>query len=200
MVSSLVVSSLVVLLITTSLLFVAFVTSHWLRIGRLNRTQLCSCTRCDCGMWYSCADDSLGLGATQLADITTRCDWFLSAGFPSNALPDWFKATQAMVTIALVTSLSSLLVGICSICAPYNLHRVVTVATTCTAVLLTVSVSVFGAMVSHLDETAIIIEGYDHLPYLSWSYWLAVAATLVAWVTAVCFFFVCRLKCSRYTV
>ena len=66
------------------------------------------------------------------------------------------------------------------------------------AVLLTVSVSVFGAMVSHLDE--IFIEGYDHLPYLSWSYWLAVAATLVAWLTAVCFFFVCRLKCSLYTV
>ena len=66
------------------------------------------------------------------------------------------------------------------------------------AVLLTVSVSVFGAMASHLDE--IFIEGYDHLPYLSWSYWLAVAATVVAWMAAVCFFFVCRLKCSLYTV
>lgn len=45
---------------------------------------------------------------------------------------DWFKATQVMVSIALVISMVSLLVGLCSVCAPYNLHRIVSIATTCT--------------------------------------------------------------------
>ena len=88
MVSSLVVSSLVVLLLTTSLLTVAFVTSHWLRIGRLNRSKLCSCTRCDCGIWYSCADDSLLAGvAPQLTESSGGCEWFLSSSFSRDALP-----------------------------------------------------------------------------------------------------------------
>ena len=101
MVSSLVVSSLVVLLLTTSLLTVAFVTSHWLRIGRLNRSKLCSCTRCDCGIWYSCADDSLLAGVTtQLAESSGGCEWFLSPSFSRESLPGKTIKVCCKVTIS----------------------------------------------------------------------------------------------------
>ncbi|KAK7487181.1 hypothetical protein BaRGS_00021533, partial [Batillaria attramentaria] len=192
MVSPLFISSLVTLFVTTSLLLVAFLTSNWLRIGRINRTSLCSCTRCDCGIWYYCADSRKDFGGENEAG---GCNWFLSGGNVSeDSLPDWFKATQGLLTIATVTCVTSLLMGFCAMCAPHNLHRIIAVVTTITAVLLTISVSVFGAKVAHIDEVSVVMDGYDDMPSLAWSYWLAVAATLVAWATAVCFFFVCRMK------
>lgn len=68
--------ALLSLILTTALLIVSFVTSHWLRIGRINRSGLCACTRCDCGIWYFCADATMNI--KELRRDGGYCSGFLS--------------------------------------------------------------------------------------------------------------------------
>ncbi|KAL8598049.1 hypothetical protein ACOMHN_062647 [Nucella lapillus] len=212
MASTLTVTCLVLLVLATSLLMVAFMTSHWLRIGRLNRQLVCGCRLCDCGLWYACGEDrSAGAlsvsGADPLgfdpASFSGGCHWFLSPGFAAAHAPDWFKATQVMMAVAAFLSVTSLLTGLCSLRASgsYDLPRVVTLTTACTAMLLTISVSVFGGMASHQEEAAILTEGFDHLPHLAWSFWVAVTSSVLTWASAVGFFLLyCLQRRSQYVV
>lgn len=73
MTSACIASVIVTHIAATVLLVVALATSHWVWIGRINRTGLCACSECDCGVWYFCSRGRHGDGEEH-----SDCTYFIA--------------------------------------------------------------------------------------------------------------------------
>ncbi|KAK7106670.1 uncharacterized protein [Littorina saxatilis] len=200
MASCVVISAVICVLITAVATIVAFATPNWLKFRGENGGELCTaglvrgdyCSSCDCGLWIRCNGDLTASGNLD------NCRWFFADDFRiENNQPDWFKAVQGLMAVAVASSLLALLIGLfslCCYCKSCNPHQAAGAFINLTFLLLAVAVCVFGAQ-SHLDANAEVTASQsivsDH-PLFGWSFWVAVGATGMAMISSILYFCVGR--------
>lgn len=186
MASCLTIFSLICVLVTTVATIVAFATPNWIEFEQNgNGDKLCMCNSCDCGLWLSCSGGVSG-------DFD-NCVWFFSRDFlVERNLPVWYKAVQGLMSVAIASSLLSLIIGLfalCCSCKSCNPFHVVAAFMNLTFLLLASSVCTFGAK-AHMDHEAMVIaeQGRTDLPLFGWSFWVAVGASVMALISGcLCF-------------
>ncbi|KAL8587258.1 hypothetical protein ACOMHN_013342 [Nucella lapillus] len=197
MASCIVVTAVLCVLITAVATIVAFATPNWLKFRGSNPTNLCTssflldrCQTCDCGLWLRCHGD-----ITETGNLD-NCRWFFADDFRiEQNLPDWFKAVQGLMAVAVASSLLSLLIGLfslCCYCKSCNPHQAAGAFINLTFLLVAVAVCVFGAK-SHLDSKAeVLAEAFSFHPLFGWSFWVAVGAGGMALISSILYFCVGR--------
>lgn len=197
MASCIVITAVICVLITAVATIVAFATPNWLKFRGLNEAQLCSapefgdfCLNCDCGLWLRCH------GEITTSGNLDNCRWFFADDFQiEQRLPDWFKAVQGLMAVAVASSLLALLIGLfslCCYCKSCNPHQAAGAFINLTFLLLAVAVSVFGAK-GHLDlDAEVLTEANSLNPLFDWSFWVAVGAGGMALISSIMYFCVGR--------
>lgn len=192
MASCLAVTAIICVLVTTVAVIVAFATPNWLNFEGQTSDTLCSCpSTCDCGLWLYCTGGSL----TATGDVD-NCKWFFSDDFLiEEGLPDWFKATQGLMSCALASALLALFIGLFSLCCKCktcNPNMVAGAFANLTFVLLAIAVCVFGAK-AHMDHKATVLtEQGMGVPIFGWSFWVAVGGAFMSLISALLYFCVGR--------
>lgn len=203
MASCALISAVICVLITAVATIVAFATPNWLKFRGENPTNLCNndlpfdkqCkTDCDCGLWLLC------YGSVTSTGNLDNCRWFFADDFRiEQNQPDWFKAVQGLMSVAVASSLLALLVGLfslCCSCKSCNPHQAVGAFINLTFLLLAAAVCVFGAK-CHIDLHAeVLAEVNSHFPLFDWSFWVAVGATGMAMISSI--LYICVGKRDHY--
>ncbi|XP_076457689.1 uncharacterized protein LOC143291619 [Babylonia areolata] len=199
MASCVVVTAVFSVLITAVAIIVAFATPNWLKFRGSNPTSLCTsgsifdyCKTCDCGLWLRCHGD-----ITEAGNLD-NCRWFFADDFYiEQNLPNWFKAVQGMMGVAVASSLLALLIALfslCCYCKNCNPHQAACAFIGLTFLLVASSVCVFGAK-SHLESDAQVkAETLSFHPLFGWSFWVAVGAGGMAFISTILY---CALCTSR---
>ncbi|KAL3892360.1 hypothetical protein ACJMK2_004589 [Sinanodonta woodiana] len=159
---------LVVLVICVVASIIAFVTPYWLEsddiiTGRHHMGLLAKCKENSCKWMFE--DDMLH----------------------QKYAPDWFKATQGLMTVGLVVGLLALLVAtlaLCCSCKNCNPNHAVAVLLVVGFLCIGVAVVVFAIKASD-ERNAKLKWDFDTLVRFSWSFWVAIAAAGLSLVTAV---------------
>lgn len=197
MASCIVITAVICVLVTAVATIVAFATPNWIKFRGLNAEGLCSapaygdfCSNCDCGLWLRCHGQSLTAG-----DLN-NCRWFFADDFQiEQGLPNWFKAVQGLMAVAVASSLLSLLIGLfslCCYCKSCNPHHAAGAFINLTFLLIAVAVCVFGAK-AHIDSNAqVLAEVLSFNPLFDWSFWVAVGAGGMALISSFMYFCVGR--------
>lgn len=201
MASCVLITAVICVLITTVATIVAFATPNWIKFRGVNEINLCnsnldldkSCiTDCDCGLWLLCYGSVISTGNLD------NCKWFFADEFRiEQNQPDWFKAVQGLMSVAVATSLLALLVGLfslCCFCKSCNPHQAAGAFINLTFLLLAAAVCVFGAK-CHIDLKAeVLAQIGSKYPLYDWSFWVAVGATGMAMISSILYFCVGKRK------
>ncbi|CAG5117560.1 unnamed protein product, partial [Candidula unifasciata] len=106
----------------------------------------------------------------------------------------WFKAVQGLMACSVVTSLIALIVGLfslCCYCKNCNPHQATVAFVGLTFLLVAAAVCLFGAKGHQVYDLNVFQseDPYIPRPIFSWSFWVAVGAAVLAFISSL--FFCC---------
>ncbi|XP_053382308.1 transmembrane protein 47-like isoform X2 [Mercenaria mercenaria] len=123
------------------------------------------------GLWAECAGE--------------ECRWVFDDEFYlQKTLPDWFKATQGLMSVGLGLGLIALLVAtlsLCCTCHSCNPHHPICGLLLTSCISMAVGIVIFG--VKAHDDWGIELEKGLYGSF-GWSFWVGIGATAMAFLTA----------------
>ncbi|XP_060065980.1 uncharacterized protein LOC132546277 isoform X2 [Ylistrum balloti] len=155
------------------LTMLAFAPPYWLisAYGRMTRL----------GLWASC-NDVFNQG---------ECIWSMDSRFGyQDSLPQWFKATQGLMSVGLGLALLALIVAtlaLCCQCHGCNYASAVAGLLLMCFLCIGVAVALFGIKASQDFNAVVTSENFalgQEYKY-AWSFWLAVGAAGMALITSI---------------
>ncbi|XP_053382309.1 uncharacterized protein LOC123540114 isoform X3 [Mercenaria mercenaria] len=120
-----------------------------------------------------------------MAVCINSCEWYIDHDFfLQRNLPDWFKATQGLMSVGLGLGLIALLVAtlsLCCTCHSCNPHHPICGLLLTSCISMAVGIVIFG--VKAHDDWGIELEKGLYGSF-GWSFWVGIGATAMAFLTA----------------
>ncbi|KAJ8307639.1 hypothetical protein KUTeg_014804, partial [Tegillarca granosa] len=151
---------LIMLVITDLAIIISFATPYWEESKVLSRSS---------GLWAFCSSDD--------------CTWIFEDGY-RNSDPDWFRATQGLMTVGLCVGLVALIIATLALCCQCR---------KCNYGILSIGIAVVVFGVKAADSgTRIDWTESRSFNRFGWSFWLAAGSSGMALLTSFIYCCTCR--------